>query len=207
MPKTLPGGLVVYTTADWGARPAAHGFAATTPSAIVLHHMDTQNRAPIADHNAAVQRAFALARQIQALHMGSNGWSDSGQHFSISIDGIVMEGRHGSLDALLAGHCIRGAHAADDTLSPPVDFNDSWGTEHEGNYTTTTPPAALWNASVKLQGAIAYLCKLDTATIIGHRDTGIPDECNGERFHAMLPRFRSEAHQVKVALVQLHGGK
>ncbi|MDB5042157.1 MAG: N-acetylmuramoyl-L-alanine amidase [Candidatus Eremiobacteraeota bacterium] len=205
MPKTLPGGLVVYTTADWGARPAAHAFAATTPRDIVLHHMDWPNREPIADHAKSLAAAFDVARRCQADHIDANHWSDTGQHFTVTIDGIVLEGRHGSLDALIAGHCIRGAHAADESTG--ADDNDSFGTEHEGTYTSAPVPAAQWNASVKLQAAIAFLCRLDTASIKGHRDTGCSTACPGNAFEASLVRFRSDVHQAKVALMQAHGGR
>jgi len=199
--KKLPGGLVVYECADWGAvAPAYSPFESTTPTDIVLHHMDWPNRAPIADHAQAVQKAFEVARSCQQDHMVSNGWSDTGQHFTVTIDGIVLEGRHGSLAALLAGHCIRGAHAADDSVSPPVDDNNSFGTEHEGTYTTAHMPEAQWNASVKLQAAIAHLCKLDTATIKGHRDTGCSTACPGDWFESQIPRFREAAHAAKEAL-------
>jgi hypothetical protein len=200
MPTMLPGGVEVYRTAEWGARAPRAAFNATVPTNMVLHHMDFPNRDPIADRAAATQAAFELAKTCQNDHMDGNGWSDTGQHFTVSIDGVICEGRHGSLDALLARHCIHGAHAADDTVSPPIDDNQSWGTEHEGTYDTVHMPAAQWNASVKLHAAIAMLCNLDTATIIGHRDTGIATDCPGKWFHAQIPQFRAEAHTAKSQL-------
>jgi hypothetical protein len=136
MPQSLPSGLVVYTCAEWGARPPRHASNNTIPSDMVVQHMDTENRLPLADHSAAVRKAFEIARRCQNDHMDHNGWADSGQHFTVTIDGVCLEGRHGSLTTLLAGHCIRGAHAAD----VGVDDNDSWGTEHEGTYDTTSMP-------------------------------------------------------------------
>lgn len=202
MPKTLRNGLVIYSCVDWGARAPLHAFEATKSVDIVLHHMDWPNRAPIADHNEAVEAAFEVARRCQADHMDGNGWSDTGQHFTVTIDGIVLEGRHGSLDALLAGHCVHGAHAAD--AATGADDNVSFGTEHEGTYTTAAMPAAQWNASVKLQAAIAFYCSIDTAKIIGHRDTGCATSCPGDWFEAQIPRFRADAHNAKL---QLMGGK
>jgi hypothetical protein len=161
--------------------------------------MDYPNRNPIADHSAAVLKAFAIAHQCQNDHMDNNGWADTGQHFTVSIDGICMEGRHGSLAALLAGHCIRGAHAAD--ADTGADDNNSWGTEHEGTFDTVSMKDKQWNASVQLQAAIAFLCKLDTATIKGHRDTGCNTDCCGDWFEGQLPRFREQAHNAKVKLL------
>jgi hypothetical protein len=201
---TLPGGLVVYTCAAWGARPPRHDFASTTPTAMVLHHMDYPNRDPIADHALAVKAAFEVARTCQNDHMDDpkKQWADTGQHFTVSIDGIVCEGRHGSVAALLAdqAHCIRGSHAADPDVG--VDYNNSWGTEHEGTYDTAHMPTAQWNASVQLHAAIALLCKLDSATILGHRDTGINTDCPGNWFEAQIPRFRQDVHNAVVRLRQ-----
>ena len=48
--------------------------------------------------------AFTLQRNMQHHHVGTNGWNDIGQHFSIFPDGMVMTGR--SLNAAPA--CIFG---------------------------------------------------------------------------------------------------
>jgi hypothetical protein len=182
----------MFRTSEWGARPAQHDSAATVPTDMVLHHTATPNRPPIARHDAAVQRLFELARTIQADHM-NRGFADTGQHFTVSSDGICCEGRHGSLDALLAGRCIRGAHAADSDTG--ADDNDSWGTEHEGTYGTVQMPRPQWEASVHLHAVIAMRCNLDSATIIGHRDTRCITACPGDAFHARIPQFRADVHR------------
>lgn len=197
--QILPGGIAVYTCDEWQARPPLHSFATTTPTNMVLHHMDYPNRASIPDHNLAIQTAFRLARTCQSDHMDNRGWSDTGQHFTVSIDGIICEGRHGSLAALLSGHCIRGAHAADPETG--ADDNNSWGTEHEGTYMTAQMPPAQWNASVQLHAAIAFLCNLDSATIIGHRDTGCSTSCPGDWFESQIPQFRTAVHNQKLRLM------
>ena len=196
--KVLPGGLVVYECSDWGARPPLHSFASTTPTDMVVHHMDWPNRAPAANRANAIEMAFSVAKRCQADHMDNNSWADTGQHFTVTIDGIVLEGRHGSVAALLAGHCIRGAHAADEGTG--ADDNDSWGVEHEGTYTTAHMPEAQWNASIKLYAAIATLCNLDSATIKGHRDTGCQTACPGDWLESQLPTFREQVHNLKLRL-------
>jgi hypothetical protein len=191
--KTLPGGLVVYECSDWGARsPKYFPFPNTTPYEMVVHHMDWPNRDLITDHNAMVAKAFEVARNCQADHMDNNDWSDTGQHFTVTREGIVLEGRHGSLAALLAGHCIHGAHDDHD--------NESWGVEHEGTYSTETPPSVQWNASVKLFAVLSKLSNLDSATIKGHRDTGSSTACPGDKFDSLLGQFRSDVHNAKLAL-------
>lgn len=199
--QKLRSGIYVYSTSDWGARPPEYSpFPETTPTDMVVHHMDWPNRPLIADPHLALEEAFSVARRCQADHMDANGWADTGQHFTVTRDGIVLEGRHGSLAALLAGHCIHGAHAAD--ADTGADDNNSWGVEHEGTYTTETMPQAQWDASVKLFAALAYSCNLDTATIKGHRDTGCSTACPGDWLEGQLDRFRVQAHQVKVGLLQ-----
>ena len=95
----------------------------------MLHNTQDANRAPESDAAAEVQRAFQLARNIQRFHMDGHGWSDTGQHFTVSRGGIITEGRHGSLAAARRGEVVRGAHAGDTT------FNNEWfGIEIEGDF-------------------------------------------------------------------------
>ena len=179
----------MFRTRDWGARPPLETFAETAPREMVLHHMATPNRGPLVERECAVSRAMRLARDCQVYHMEERGFADSGQHFTISIDGIVCEGRTGAVDALLARRCIRGAHAYD--VDSGANANVSWGTEHEGLYTEADVPQAQWDASIQLHAAIALLCDLDPQTITGHRDTGCTTQCPGDRFHARIPEFRA----------------
>jgi hypothetical protein len=53
-----------------------------------------------------------------------------------------------------------------------------------------------------LQAAIAFLCKLDTATIKGRRDTGCNTACCGDWFEAQLDRSRAETHAAKARLLE-----
>ncbi len=107
------------------------------PSKIVIHHTATSNGT--ATTQAA---AFSLARGIQNHHMDSNGWMDTGQNFTVSRGGYVMEGRHRSLETLRGGTSfVHGAHAGNDN-------GRSIGIENEGTFTSVTPPAALYSALV-----------------------------------------------------------
>jgi hypothetical protein len=196
MPRTLVNGLIVYTTADWGARPPLHQFALTTPTLAVVHHMESANRKPL-QGDAERQAAFDLARSTQAFHMGpKRNWSDSGQHWTISRGGLVLEGRHGSLAALLGGNCVVGAH------SPGA--NSDWGTEHEGSYTKANGPAMpdqQWAATVALHAALTFYCKIDSASMHGHRDF-ISTTCPGDYLYARLAELRAAVHQAKLAIMQ-----
>ena len=189
----------IYTTKEWGARSPVHAFDLTKPLVSVVHHMDWPNRELITDPDAALQKAFAVARQCQADHMDVNGWADTGQNFSITREGIILEGRHGSLDALMSGQSVRAAHAADPSTG--ADANDSPGTEHEGTYSTEAMPLVQWEAAVWLQAFITFHDKLDTGTIEGHRDTGCQTACPGDWFHSQLPRLRAAAHTLKLQMM------
>ncbi len=173
--------------------PPVHSFPITNPSAIVIHHMDYPNRALQPDPDQAREIAFQLARACQRDHMQVNGWADTGQHFTVSRDGVILEGRHGSLQAALTGKAVHGAHAADGN----IDFNDDWGIENEGTYDFVSMPARQWQALVQLVAWLATVCHIDTAKVIGHRDTGIATDCPGQWLWSRLPALRQQAHQLK----------
>lgn len=188
----------IYTCQEWGAQPPAHSFAQTRPQKIIVHHMDYPNRPLESDPAQACRIAFELARACQRDHMHNNGWADTGQSFTISRDGIICEGRHGALQAARLGHNVRSAHAADGR----IDDNDDFGIENEGTYTSAAMPKKQWDALVSLCAWLAFQCNIDTAQILGHRDTGIATACPGAWLEAQLPTLRQQAHTLKLA-----GGK
>lgn len=184
----------IYTTDQWGARPAGP-FAQTVPNDSVVHHMDWPNR-PLEITGDRERKAFEVARKCQADHMDGNGWADTGQNFTITREGVILEGRHGSLKAILAGLSVRAAHAADPDTG--ADDNHSPGTEHEGTYSTDPMPLLQWDAAVWLQALICFKLHKDTSLIRGHRDTGCATACPGDWFEAQLPKMRQEAHALKL---------
>lgn len=165
----------------WGAAPATSAITVLEhpPNRIIVHHTDTPN---VADRSAA--HAFELARAIQRSHFG-NGWIDSGQHFTISRGGVVMEGRHRSLAAAAGGRRqVVGAHC-------PGQNEVAIGIENEGTYSTHAPPAALY---ARLVAMSAYLCRsfgIPSTQIYGHRDFFSTD-CPGDALYRMLPRLRAD---------------
>ena len=185
-------GRAVYSCAEWGAAPAAHAFDRTTPKVVVVHHMDWPNRPLITDPAKALVRACNVARSCQQQHMVGNGWADTGQNFTVTRDGIVLEGRHGSLMAALHGQSVRAAHAADPDTG--ADANDSPGIECEGTYSTATMPAPQWAALLDLCAWLCHQDKIDSTWIIGHRDTGCRTECPGNWLESQLPALRAAVH-------------
>lgn len=171
----------IASCGTWGAAGPTQAITLLSrrPTKILVHHTDSSNST---DYSQA--HAFAVARSIQQTHF-NNGWIDSGQQFTISRGGYVMEGRHESLSALNGGtQHVLGAHC--------TGQNDvSLGIENEGNYVTVAPPAALYD---KLVAMCAYTCQqygVPASQIFGHRDF-LATDCPGDVLYGMLPQLRSD---------------
>ena len=181
----------IYSCKEWGAAAPRHSSALTTPPHVIVHHMATVNRAPLVNALVALEKAKDIAQRCQAGHF-ANGWADTGQHFTVTIDGVILEGRHGSLDAAKLGRCVRGAHAADSDTG--ADDNDSFGIECEGTYSTAEMPKAQWVALVALCAWLVDRARLTSSDVIGHRDTGCRTECPGNALYTRLPALRKAVH-------------
>jgi N-acetylmuramoyl-L-alanine amidase CwlA len=178
----------IYSTSQWGARaPGSLTVRNYRPSYIVIHHTATSNGT--ATTQAA---AFSLARSIQNYHMDNNGWSDTGQQFTVSRGGYAMEGRHQSLTRLRGGTSfINGAHVGAGNVNA-----ESIGIENEGLYTSVSPPAALYN---KLVDLCAYICdqyNIPSNQIFGHRDF-MATACPGNILYGMLPQLRTDVAEAR----------
>lgn len=166
----------------WGAESARGSIKMVgPPTKIVIHHTASDN---VTDDSKSA--AYDIARQIQGWHF-DNGWADSGQHFTVSRGGYILEGRHRTLEGLKGGKQFpQGAHA---TGANPT----SLGIENQGTYTDEVPPAKQWDALV---GLCAYLCQtygLSADALVGHRDvSGSSTACPGDAFHAKLPQLRKD---------------
>ncbi|QYN35704.1 N-acetylmuramoyl-L-alanine amidase [Pseudonocardia sp. DSM 110487] len=150
------------------------------PVRIIVHHTATPN---VEDYSRGAGEF--VARKIQDFHMDRRGWIDTGQNFTISRGGYVLEGRHGSLEVLRSGdRHVEGAHCTGQNV-------EAVGIENEGTYSTLTPPDKVW---ARLRAMCAYICQqygIAPTEIGGHRD--FKDTlCPGDRFYAMLPRLRTE---------------
>jgi hypothetical protein len=120
----------IYQRSAWGAMPPkVRGFRAEGARGIVIHNTQSPNRAPKDTEDAEKRAAFGLSLGIQHSHMDNNGWSDIGQHFTVSRGGIIMEARAGTLEAAREGKVVCGAHAGVNR------YNRSWwGIETEGDF-------------------------------------------------------------------------
>ncbi|GLV56773.1 N-acetylmuramoyl-L-alanine amidase [Dictyobacter sp. S3.2.2.5] len=174
---------LIASTATWGAQPAKgpNTILPYKPTTILIHHTDTLNTT-----NYSRGEAYALGRSIQQSHF-ANGWIDTGQHFTISRGGYIMEGRHKSLQMLQARNSfVRGAHC-------PILNSYAVGIENEGNYNAALPPDALWISLVNL---CTYVCQqygLNANAIFGHRDFYGTD-CPGAELYGRLRELRLQVH-------------
>jgi N-acetyl-anhydromuramyl-L-alanine amidase AmpD len=184
-PIVEPLAVIPPTIADaktWQARAPKSPVVLTgaKPDKIIVHHTADPNGT---DYTRT--RAYALARNIQDYHMDSNGWIDSGQHFTISRGGYVMEGRHRSLETLQnGGNMVVGAHC-------PNQNSVAIGIENEGTYTSELPPQAQYDQLVTM---CAYICQqygIASDRIYGHRDF-IATQCPGDQLYAKLGQLRKD---------------
>lgn len=172
----------IYTRGQWKAR-APRGRAvvrAARPDHIVVHHTATANSADLSRRHA-----LELSRRIQRYHMDHNHWSDTGQQFTISRGGVVMEGRNRALSAVRARRHVIGAHTAGHN-------HHTLGIECEGLYTNARPTPALWRSLVRL---CAHLCSQyglnPYQAIVGHRNYNRTN-CPGNALYGQLPQLRFE---------------
>jgi hypothetical protein len=168
--------------ATWGARAASAPIVltATPPVKIIVHHTDSANSTDLTPTHAV-----SLARSIQANHMDVRGFIDSGQHFTISRGGFVLEGRHRSVETLTGGRqLVVGAHCTEQNQV-------ALGIEDEGSYGTAVPPAVLYAALVELCVTICTAYTLRPYQIYGHRDFQATD-CPGDQLYARLTTLRRD---------------
>jgi peptidoglycan hydrolase-like protein with peptidoglycan-binding domain len=179
-PADLSDTAYIMSCDEWGARPPAGELSTRTGSTrrIVVHHMAFPNTMDF-----SMEAAIACAERVQYIHMDKNGWSDTGNHFSISRGGHVLEGRHGSLDALEdGGYQIVSAHAVGQNTQ-------SIGIENEGTYVDELPTGKLWWSLVKLSTTICTQYGFGAQNITGHWDWN-NTQCPGAKFYSTFPLLR-----------------
>jgi hypothetical protein len=147
-PEAATSALTIITTAEWGARlPSQRITTVGAPSKIIFHHTDVLH--PEIDHlpGDTIEEAKALARAIQRDHMDNRGFIDTGQNFLVTRSGHVLEGRHGSVDAITAGRMVDSAHCRTQNHHPGIEH------EHKGDQQMTD---AQRQASVALH---EFICR------------------------------------------------
>lgn len=188
----MPFTATVIKSTEWGAKspkPGTFPFKRTVPRYVIVHHTDNQNP-PNNPSKDTIEGSIRFARNIQKFHMDTNVWSDSGHNFLNTTGGFILEGRHGSLDAVKQGFCIQSAHAAQDS-GKLANGNQSPGIENEGNFMTFKMGQKQWATLVELCTSLCDSCNISPANIKGHRDFS-NTKCPGDWLYSQLPRLRKE---------------
>ncbi len=124
---------------------------------------------------------FELQQNMKSHHVGNNGWSDIGQHFSIFPDGLVVTGR--SLEKTPA--CIYGANANAICLEHIGNFDegkDQMSREQaDAVIKVTAILCARFNITPDSYGII-YHHWFDLGTGDRHNGTGVNKTCPGSGF-------------------------
>jgi hypothetical protein len=187
----------VYTTQEWGATPVATRFSRHAAEGIVIHNTESANR-PAYEGEQEEQAAFRVARAIQKYHRETMGWADTGQHFTVSRGGLILEGRHGTLRAAKSGLVVRGAHAG----RRAGRQNAQWfGIEVEGkNLPEYAVTEAQWNALVELCAWLSFWGEFQSSQIEPHNRFSDTD-CPG-KLADHLDRLRKAVHMRKRQLME-----
>ena len=174
----------IIDCAGWSARPPSSPISTSSATdRIIVHQTEWPNTT---DYSR--DRAVALAQEIQNLHMDTNGWIDTGQHFTVSRGGYVLEGRHRSLEGLNGGGFQPvSAHAVGENTR-------AIGIENEGTYFTETPTQALLDSLVRLLTDVCTQYGLGAHRIFGHWDFNDTD-CPGYAFYPLFPLLRLRTAQ------------
>jgi hypothetical protein len=179
----------IYSTSEWGALPAhvAH-FPERSAAGIVVHNTENPNRDALTG-DAELAAAVEVARSIQRGHF-ARGFADTGQHFTISRGGLILEGRHGSVAAARAGRVVSAAHA----VSSDGSANATWfGIELEGdNRRSDQVTEPQYAALVELCAWLTKWAGVRLLPIKGHMDVlaGHTD-CPG-KFEDRVPTLRED---------------
>jgi len=170
----------IIDCAAWAARPAKVPVVLSpgTTQKIVVHHTNFPNTTDLSR-----ERAIALAHEIQDLHLDTRGFDDTGQHFTVSRGGYILEGRHRSLETLRGGtEQVIGAHAVSENRR-------GIGIESEGVYVTESPTQELFDSVAKLCLIICRQYRLGPHQIFGHWDFAAT-LCPGAAYYPMFPVLR-----------------
>lgn len=177
----------VIKRSDWKASaPTSRFEIIDSPKFIVIHHTETS---PSSD---GLKGAKSVAKGIQDFHMApkpkGRGWSDIGYSFLNTVDGILVEGRFGSLEEAIKGNAVRGAHAGTDA------GNRAPGVASEGSFQTKAMDSQQWDSLVSMCVALCQSCDIEPSQIRGHRDY-VSTDCPGQWLYDQLDQLRKEVAQ------------
>lgn len=177
----------ILATQEWGAEKPHGKIKRCKASIIVIHHMATPNP----PHHISKRSSKILAKECQRWHR-ARGWKDTGQHFTIACDGTIMEGRTGSIDAMMDMQCVQGGHC--------VRHNNDWGIEMEGTHSIVQITEAQAKSLAELCALLCLYSDIQSKDIYGHRDYNRTD-CPGDMLYSFLPELRKRVHGKKLEML------
>lgn len=177
----------VVSCSEWGAKPPKAAISyVDAPNKSIFHH--TAGHVPNLSAGETYEEACAYARAIQHFHMAPGGLGapkgglDSGHNFLVTRGGYILEGRHGSLQAVRSGKMVASAHCPGQ--------NDQPGVEHEHNGSEAMTPIQR-SASVWLHAWIARCCQIEPASLCQPHRRYYSTSCPGS-LAGGLPALRKE---------------
>ena len=176
----------IILTSEWGAvNPTRPITRVGKPNKIIFHHTDGHHPNLDQDSGESRAEAIAFARAIQRDHMHrpppDGPYIDSGHNFLVTRSGLVLEGRHGSVAAIMDGVMVQSAHCPNQNTQPGIEH------EHKGNEAMTPEQR---EASLFLHEFICRHTAIKPTEIHPHRQF-FNTECPGA-LNASLGQFRRD---------------
>lgn len=190
----------IITCAQWGARkPKVRPAVVGKPVRGIVHHTDGHHPEIANPANESRDEAIKYAQAIQHLHMDIRGWNDSGHNFLVCRNGMILQGRWGSVSAIERGRMVESAHCPGQNDQPGVEY------EHLPIEPITMAQEV---SGIHLWAWIFDRCGISPTALYGHHDfynTDCPD--------TLYPLIRVWRGSIASALIHYgrgsagHGGR
>ena len=209
-PSTLPvevrPGMFVLPRAVWGADlPPRGAIEAETVQFLLVHHTASAN-------SYGAGGAPGVLRSAYAFHTSSaKGWPDVCYEFFIDHDGVIYEGRTGSLAGPVRADATGGSQGFAQLVCLIGDFSAAEPTAAmmdslvktlawlADRYAIDTSPGATTSFVSRGSQRYAAGAQVTTPTIAGHRDMSYT-ECPGDHVYVRLTGgLREQVHAQRAA--------
>lgn len=176
----------MLTCPQWGARPPRVPITlADRPDKIVIHHTAGHHSEIANPKDESTAEAINYAKAIQNFHMDTNGWIDSGHNFLVCRNGMILQGRWGTVTQIEHGRMVVSAHCPGENTNPGIEH------EHLGTEEMTE---AQFQASAALCAWICDRTGVKPTRFYGHRDF-YPTSCPANLTDD-IPRLRAKAASI-----------
>ena len=178
--------IEIITCPQWGARKPRQGIQTVGPAVrIIIHHTAGHHAEINTPSTESRDEAIRYARDIQAFHMDTNGWIDSGHNFLVCRNGMILQGRWLTVSAIQASHMVNSAHC------PGQNHNVGIEHEHLGAEGMTNAQRA---SSARLIAWISDQYGKDTALPLAPHKEFFPTACPAN-LETEIPNLTSKANE------------